>query len=105
MNYCLDMVDNAQPNCAERLKILADPTRLKVVEVLMKGPRHVQEINDDIHIEQSLLSHHLKVLREAGIVRSQRDGKAVLYSLNPSVFSDDQLKKALNLGCCEIVFD
>jgi ArsR family transcriptional regulator len=99
------MSESTQSNCAERLKVLADPTRLNVLRVLMTGPLHVGEINTHIDIDQSLLSHHLRVLREAELVRAERDGKAVLYSMNPTVFSDDQLKKALNLGCCEIIFD
>ncbi len=91
-------------NCASLLKVLADDTRLNVVRQLMDGPRHVGELNATIPIDQSLLSHHLKILRDAGIVVAHRDGKAVLYSLAPSV---ESLRKgrSINLGCCNISFD
>jgi ArsR family transcriptional regulator, nickel/cobalt-responsive transcriptional repressor len=89
--------------CASLLKVLADQTRLAVVEQLIDGPRHVGEINDALRIEQSLLSHHLKVLREAGLVESQRHGKNVLYRLASHVESARH-GKAINLGCCLISF-
>lgn len=68
----------------------------------MDGPQHVYEINQVLGLEQSLLSHHLKVLREAGFVQSVRDGRAMLYSLVPEILSTQQ--QGLNFGCCEFSF-
>ena len=90
--------------CAGKLKTLADSTRLAILEVLTSGPKHVGEINALLNLEQSLLSHHLKVLRNAGFVRSRRDGKAVLYSLDPCV-KTTETGKAIDLGCCRLSFD
>jgi len=90
-------------SCVEKLKVLADETRLSVLEALMNGPRHVGELSDSLGVEQSLLSHHLRVLREARLVESNRDGKGVLYSVAPGVKSD-ATQKAINLGCCELTF-
>ena len=90
--------------CARQLKILADPTRLLVVRTLLDGPRHVRQLNERIPVEQSLLSHHLRVLRDAGLVLAQRDGKAVQYRLVPDIRPDDQ-HQALDLGCCRLAFD
>jgi ArsR family transcriptional regulator len=92
-----------QSFCARRLKVLADPTRLAILEILKEGPKHVGELNTFFGLEQSLLSHHLKVLREQGFVESTRDGKAVLYSLAPGVWSS--ANQAINLGCCLLSFD
>ena len=89
--------------CAERLKVLADQTRLAVVAQLMQGAKHVAEINAQLNVEQSLLSHHLKVLRQAGLVRAQRDGKAVLYSLAPELTRAGS-GRAIDLGCCQLSF-
>lgn len=91
-------------DCASRLKVLADETRLAVLRQLLAGPKHVGEMNEALGIDQSLLSHHLKVLREAGLVQSRRDGKAVLYRLDPSVERDSS-GKAIDLGCCRLAFD
>lgn len=96
---------NAHPDtsCAEKLKVLSDPTRLSVVELLMAGPKHVNELNEVLQVEQSLLSHHLRVLREAGFVVTQREGKGVLYDLSPEYRSSRGA--TLDLGCCAISFE
>ncbi len=96
--------NRSQTSCAGLLKILADETRLVVVRQLIDGPKHVGEINEPLGLEQSLLSHHLKVLREAGLVVGRRDGKAVLYSLAPD-FKGPDSTDAIDLGCCLISFD
>ena len=94
------------PSCASLLKLLADDTRLAVVRQLMDGPKHVGEMNTSLGIEQSLLSHHLKILREAGLVVAQRDGKSVLYSLAPEFEKKTRSRnKAIDLGCCLISFE
>ncbi|MCA9155561.1 MAG: metalloregulator ArsR/SmtB family transcription factor [Pirellulaceae bacterium] len=92
------------PSCASLLKVLADETRLTVVQQLLDGPKHVGEINAELNVEQSLLSHHLKVLRDAGLVCARRDGKAVLYELAPGMEAS-QSGKAINLGCCLLSFE
>ena len=89
--------------CATKLKALADPTRLAVIEALMDGPRHVGELVDLLGVEQSLLSHHLRVLREIGLLQAERDGKAVLYALAPGV-EGAPADKTLQLGCCQLSF-
>ena len=91
-------------DCAERLKVLADSTRLQVVRALMGGPRHVGDLAAQLGVEQSLLSHHLRVLREAGLVTGERDGKAVLYHLAPDIREAPD-PQSLNLGCCRLSFD
>ena len=90
-------------NCADKLKVLGDATRLSVVEALLAGPKNVTELNARIRIEQSLLSHHLRVLRDAGLVVPIRDGKAVRYEIAPGV-ARQVAGKGINLGCCQIEF-
>lgn len=93
----------ASSGCASKLRVLADQTRLSVLEALIDGPKHVGAIQKIIGIEQSLLSHHLQTLREAGLVESQRDGKAVLYRVTPSALTSNG--EAIDLGCCVISFN
>lgn len=90
-------------HCATKLAVLADPTRLAVLEVLLDGPRNVKEINAHIGIAQNLLSHHLRVLREADLVIARRDGKGVKYALARGVELGKQ-HNALDLGCCSLTF-
>lgn len=90
--------------CAAKLKVLADPTRLAVVEALIDGPKHVGVLRKLLGVEQSLLSHHLQTLREAGLVTGDRDGKAVLYRLADGV-GVGPTHASIDLGCCLISFD
>lgn len=89
--------------CARRLKLLADATRLSVMELLLDGPQRVGQLNAVLGLDQSLLSHHLQALRKEGLVESVRDGKGVLYRLAPGLESSDS-SKTLNLSCCLLSF-
>lgn len=89
-------------SCAEIMKVLADRTRIAVVEQLIGGPQRVHEINSKLNMEPTLFSHHLRVLREAGLVVAKRDGKSVVYSLSPDVRPDSG--PVLDFGCCALVF-
>jgi ArsR family transcriptional regulator len=91
-------------SCASKLSVLADPVRLATLEALMEGPKHVGALQKLLGVEQSRMSHHLQTLRDAGLVESERDGKAVLYRLAPHVKRKTQ-GSALDLGCCFISFE
>jgi DNA-binding transcriptional ArsR family regulator len=91
-------------DCATVLKALGDKNRLTVVRELMGGAKHVYELNEVIKIEPNLLSHHLKVLRQAEIVQSERDGKAVLYSLAPGVMKKARGNISLDFKGCALQF-
>ena len=67
----------------QRFKALGDPTRLQILHVLAEGGRCVCEIQPRLAVPPNLLSHHLKVLREAGLVVAQRSGRRVHYELDP----------------------
>jgi len=90
-------------DCAGVLRVLADETRLHVVRLLLDHPQRVGELNKTLRIDQSLLSHHLRVMRDAGLVVAERDGKAVRYRLAPDIAAR-RLKNGIDLGCCELRF-
>lgn len=91
--------------CADKMKVLSDVTRLFVLEELMAGPKNVTELNAVLKVDQSLLSHHLKVLRDAELVKTTRDGKTIRYEIAPEARPKTSGKKSLNLGCCQISFE
>lgn len=64
------------------LKIVAEPSRLKLLCILRKGEHCVCEIMEHVDFSQSLVSHHLKDLREIGAVSDQKRGQRVYYSLS-----------------------
>lgn len=100
--------DSSQPDsddisCAQVLKVLADETRLAVVEQLLESPKTVSKINEAICVEPTLLSHHLRALKEARIIVGKREGRFVSYSLSPALVSRRK-GRTINLGCCQIAF-
>jgi ArsR family transcriptional regulator len=95
--------DNSQAGCADILRALGDATRLGVLQALLERPLHVNDLMEKLRVEQSLLSHHLKVLREAGLVTSTRDGKAVLYQVAPEIAGAKD-NQCIDLKCCQVVF-
>jgi DNA-binding transcriptional ArsR family regulator len=100
------MEDPLQPqHCAEQLSALAAPERLRIVRYLRDGPRNVGEIAEMLQTAVVNASHHLAVLRHAGLVRNEKRGRYVLYSLSPNVFHPAGGKKpteCLDLGCCRL---
>src|SRR5580704_3322830 len=67
----------------EIFKALADPTRRAVFERLADGDKNATELRDGIDISQPAMSQHLAVLRSAGLVAEQRNGRNVNYSVRP----------------------
>jgi DNA-binding transcriptional ArsR family regulator len=65
---------------------LADPTRLRIVEALAAGEQAVGDLVRAVDIDQSGVSRHLHILREAGFVTMRPDGARRLYSLRPEPF-------------------
>jgi DNA-binding transcriptional ArsR family regulator len=67
---------------ADVLKVIAHPVRLEIIELLEVIPKMcVSEMLDRINIEQSQLSHHLSKMKDKGVLKSERDGKKIFYSL------------------------
>jgi len=72
---------------AERLKALAEPTRLSILHALDDGERSVTELTEAVDSSQANVSKHLGVMRKAGIVRARREGMNVYYSAaDPAAF-------------------
>ena len=70
---------------AELLKALANGQRLMILCHLLQGPLSVSQLNERVPLSQSALSQHLAVLRESGIVRTEREAQSVWYSLPAGV--------------------
>lgn len=66
---------------ADVLKALGHPTRLAIVEMLAKGEKCVNEINEQIGADHSTISKHLSILKKAGILSDRKQGLNVYYKL------------------------
>jgi ArsR family transcriptional regulator len=71
----------ARAVAALRFRALGDETRLRILESLIEGDRTVSELIDLLGIGQSLVSHHLRILRDAGLVIDRREGRWVYYEI------------------------
>jgi len=91
--------------CAQRLKALSEPQRLKIVQCLQDGPKNVGELSGLLKASIANVSDHLRLLRQAKLVRDSKRGKFVLYSLDPEVFrpeAEGRNAGAFDFGCCRL---
>lgn len=68
--------------------MLADPTRRRIIEVLLEGESAVNDVVQRVEVAQSGVSRHLRILHEAGFVDVRAEGTRRLYSLRPEPFKD-----------------
>lgn len=72
----------------DAFKALSDPTRRKILELLSEKDRNAGEIAEYFQISKPSISHHLNILKNAGLVIDERQGQNIVYSLNTTVFQD-----------------
>ena len=77
--------------------MFADSTRIKILYDLFQGEKNVTQICNDLEMNQSAVSHQLKILRSSKLIKARRDGKMMLYSL-----ADEQDKRMKKKFKCEI---
>lgn len=78
---------------SEFFKIFGDATRLRILDVLLNGEKCVNEISEILEVSQSAISHQLKNLRSSNLVKTEKIGKLVKYSI-----ADDHIKIILKYG-------
>lgn len=78
---------------AELFKMFGDSTRIRILDALTKQELCVQDIADELAMTQSAISHQLRILKQADLIKSRRDGKAIFYSL-----ADDHVATIMNQG-------
>ncbi len=78
---------------AELFKVFGDSTRIKILFALFEAEVCVCDIAESLHMTQSAVSHQLRILKQAKLVKSRRDGKQVFYSLE-----DEHVATIINVG-------
>ena len=78
---------------SEFYKIFGDTTRLRILDLLLNKPLCVNEISEKLDVSQSAISHQLKILRLSNLVKTEKIGKLVKYSI-----ADDHIKIILKYG-------
>ncbi len=93
-NVKLDMPDEESLyDLAELFKVFGDTTRIRILYVLFESELCVCDIAELLNMSQSAISHQLRVLKQARLVRARRDGKAVFYFL-----ADDHVRTIIGQG-------
>lgn len=92
--------------CAAVLRALGDETRLRILESLLIEGKCVSDLVREIGRTQPHVSHHLSVLRAAGLVEGLREGKRICYRVSPKIrwALKENHWQALDFGCCRISF-
>ena len=85
--------ENILYNAAELLKVFGDPTRIRILYVLGQSEMCVCDISTLVGASQSAISHQLKLLRQADLIKPRRVGKTVFYSL-----ADEHVRTIINNG-------
>ena len=89
--------------CAERLKSLSDPHRLRIVNALRYGELTVGDIAEMLEAEVVTVSHHLKIMKYANLVEVRREGRFMYYRLHEDLQgTGGKGKQVLDLGCCRL---
>lgn len=83
---------------ADLFKVFGDSTRLRIMVLISDSELAVNDIAEALKMEQSTISHQLRVLRQNKLVRVRRDGKQMYYALN-----DDHVKKIIDMGADHIL--
>ena len=95
----VDAVNNKMPeedelyDLAEIFKVFGDSTRIKILYVLFESEMCVCDIAQLLNMNQSAISHQLRILKQNRLVKSRREGKAVFYSL-----ADGHVRTIINQG-------
>lgn len=89
--------------CAERLKALSDPHRLRIVAALRFGELTVSDIAELLEAEVVTVSHHLKIMRFSHLVEVRRQGRFMYYRLPEELLQSTRNGPGfLDLGCCRL---
>jgi ArsR family transcriptional regulator len=85
--------ENTFTHLADLFSALSDPTRLRIISVLLEGELNVGDIASQLGMTESAVSHQLRGLRQLQLVRSRKDGRQVYYALD-----DDHVARLYRLG-------
>lgn len=91
-------------DCVTALRALAEETRVRIVGLLIDHPMDVGAISDALGVSPYNVSKHLRVLREAGLLEVEKEGRLRRYALPEAIKRDAAAGRVLDLGCCSFRF-
>jgi DNA-binding transcriptional ArsR family regulator len=91
-------------DCVTALRALGEETRVRIVSLLMEQSRDVGAISDALGVSPYNVSKHLRVLREAGLLEVEKEGRLRRYALPEAIKREAAAGHVLDLGCCSFQF-
>ena len=89
----MPLKESTSTHLADLFSALSDPTRLRIISVLLEGEMNVGEIAVKLAMTESAVSHQLRGLRQMKLVRARKNGRQVFYALD-----DDHVAKLYRMG-------
>lgn len=100
------MTDSSHASkCSEAIKAVSDHIRIKILELLSQNEMRVTDIVKALKLDQPKVSHHLAILRKSGVIINRRQGRNIIYSLNPGVCKKPRNDvDRIDFGFCSVEF-
>jgi DNA-binding transcriptional ArsR family regulator len=92
-------------NCVSALKALGEDNRVRIIGLLMNAPLGVCEIARQLGMTHYNVSKHLRILREAGLLDVEKNGREHLYVVPERIRRNRAHARVLDLGCCSFQFN
>jgi len=92
-------------HCAEMLRALADPVRLRILDALRSSPKCVSELSQSLQLEVVTVSHHLGILHTFGVLEREKKGRFKVYRLRRGILGPANArhgKQHIDLGFCRL---
>ena len=86
-----ELTDDQIAELAEMFRLMGDPSRLKIIAACLSSPMYVSDIAAKLGLSQPLVSHHLRLLRAARVLRAERRGKQIFYAA-----ADEHVKRVIH---------
>lgn len=93
-----EVSDDVLYDLAEVFKVFGDSTRIRIISALMDGEMCVYHLSEKLNMGQSAISHQLRILRSAGLVRPRKDGKESYYALD-----DEHVEEIFGAGLAHVL--
>lgn len=93
-----EVSDDVLYDLAEVFKVFGDSTRIRIISALMDGEMCVYHLSEKLNMGQSAISHQLRILRSAGLVRPRKEGKESYYSLD-----DEHVEEIFGAGLAHVL--
>jgi DNA-binding transcriptional ArsR family regulator len=100
----LFMTDEKLQETAEILQAIGEENRIRILQILLDGPKNVTQISELLNEPIVNVSHHLGILKRSRLLNVERQGRTMLYSLSSESWVRSGKNRELDLDFCKVIF-